>query len=332
VKVLVTGATGRVGRPAVARLASRGHEVLAVGRAPTADIPGARYAPCDLFDARALADAMTGADAVVHLAAIPGPGGFFPHEVFHANALGTFTVYEAAARAGVKRVVAASSINAFGYNFGARSFPITLLPVDEAQGGFTTDAYSFSKQVTESIGDYAWRRDGIGGFCLRLPWVAPAVHSSREVVQAHAARCRASWETLMALSAAERQARVDAWIAAREKHYAGRHQEGRGPHLGWEFPDPLMEFRTDFWTRIDERDAALCIELALHAEIEGCRVLFVNDGCNITGIPSVPLARLFFPGARVQEDRVPGSSALVCMDAARDALGFEPEHPTGRWL
>ncbi len=93
-----------------------------------------------------------------------------------------------------------------------------------------------------------------------------------------------------------------------------------------------MQFRTDFWTRIDERDAAQCIELALAAPVEGCRTLFVNDGCNITGVPSVPLARLFFPGARLQEDRIPGTAALVSLEAARAALGFVPEHPTGRWL
>jgi nucleoside-diphosphate-sugar epimerase len=71
-RVFVAGATGVVGRRAVLRLLSAGHEVTAVARtaekAASLRRTGARPARVDIFDEAALRDAMTGHDAVVNLA------------------------------------------------------------------------------------------------------------------------------------------------------------------------------------------------------------------------------------------------------------------------
>jgi NAD(P)-dependent dehydrogenase (short-subunit alcohol dehydrogenase family) len=332
VKILITGGTGRVGVSVVQRLAEGGHELTVIGRTAGVTVKSVRYAQCDINDFTSLLRAVNGMDAVVHLAAIPAPGGVTPEEVFRVNCSGTFNLYEAAARVGVRRVVTASSINAFGYNWGLFSFPIRSLPIDEAHPVFTTDAYSFSKQVTESIADYAWRRDGISGVCLRLPYVAPARFSSRDFVQRHAALCRASFENLMKLPDAERRDRAREWIAHREAHFQARKAEGVGPLEDYPLPDPIMAGRTDFWTRIDERDSAQAIEKSLFAEYDGCHTLFVNDSHNITGVPSLPLAELFFQEANLQKERLPGHATLVSIDAARALIGFEPEHSVGRWL
>jgi nucleoside-diphosphate-sugar epimerase len=45
---------------------------------------------------------------------------------------------------------------------------LDYLPVDEDHPKLTSDAYSFSKQVTEYIGTYFWRRDNISNTCLRF--------------------------------------------------------------------------------------------------------------------------------------------------------------------
>jgi NAD(P)-dependent dehydrogenase (short-subunit alcohol dehydrogenase family) len=332
VKILITGGAGRVGVAVVRRLAAAGHELTAIGRTAGVAMEGARYLRCDINDAAALFPAVQGKDAVVHLAAVPSPCGFPAEEIFRINAAGTFNLYEAAARAHVRRVVTASSINAFGYNWGVLTFPIRSLPIDERHPPFTTDVYSFSKQVTEGIAAYAWRRDGISGVCLRLPFVAPERFSSREVVQEHASLCRASFENLMKLSEAQRRARAQQWIDHRQAHFHARKVEGVGPLEDYPMPDPIMAGRTDFWTRIDERDAAQAVEKSLLAEYEGCHTLFVNDSHNITGVPSLPLARLFFAEAELQESRLAGCATLVSTDAARALIGFEPEHSIGRWL
>ncbi len=66
-------------------------------------------------------------------------------------------------------MVSASSINALGFNYGIKSFPIRYLPVDEDHPTFTTDPYSFSKQILEEIGAYYGRREGISRCSCACP-------------------------------------------------------------------------------------------------------------------------------------------------------------------
>ncbi|PUB29791.1 uncharacterized protein YbjT (DUF2867 family) [Promicromonospora sp. AC04] len=97
--IVVTGATGNIGRPLVAELARRGHEVTAVSRAGTAplDDPRVRGVRADLADPESLRDAVAGASAMLLL--VPGAGGHLDGE----RIVGT------AADAGVRRVVLVSS-------------------------------------------------------------------------------------------------------------------------------------------------------------------------------------------------------------------------------
>ena len=71
-KVFVTGATGVIGRPTVARLIEAGHEVRAVARREeaAAELRGAGAEPVsvDLFDADAVHAAVVGSEAIAHLA------------------------------------------------------------------------------------------------------------------------------------------------------------------------------------------------------------------------------------------------------------------------
>ncbi len=66
------------------------------------------------------------------------------------------------------RVGVASSINAIGYFFGTVPFELDYLPVDADHPRSTSDACSFSKQITEDIGAYFARREGIHNTCLRF--------------------------------------------------------------------------------------------------------------------------------------------------------------------
>lgn len=68
--VLVTGATGFVGRALILRLLREGHRVRALVRAPAraADLLGAEVELAELDDDHALVRALTGCEAVVHLA------------------------------------------------------------------------------------------------------------------------------------------------------------------------------------------------------------------------------------------------------------------------
>jgi UDP-glucose 4-epimerase len=129
-KVLVTGARGKVGGAVAAALLVAGHEVVATDLArPTferqaPDEPAYRQA--DLTDAGHADAVVRGADALVHAAAIPDPLHNPPSVVFGNNLMATFNVLEAAVRSGARRFVNASSETVPGYFFPERPFLPTI--------------------------------------------------------------------------------------------------------------------------------------------------------------------------------------------------------------
>ena len=134
-KVLVTGARGKVGRATVAALMEAGHDVRATDLAPPLferPEPGeASYVQADLSDAGDAFAVVRGAEAVVHAAAIPEPTHNPPHAVFHNNLMSVFNVLEAAIRFGTQRFVNISSETVPGFFFAERPFLPDYIQVDE---------------------------------------------------------------------------------------------------------------------------------------------------------------------------------------------------------
>lgn len=110
-KVLVTGASGRIGSAFVAACDDGPLEVL---RSDLRDDDGAPFpfVTLDVTDADACRRACQGMDAVLHLAAHPAPSSPFLERVLPLNIVGTFNMVEAAVAAGVRRFVFASSAQA----------------------------------------------------------------------------------------------------------------------------------------------------------------------------------------------------------------------------
>jgi len=111
-RIALTGATGFVGRPVCRLLSERGHEVSVLARNPNRleNAEVSRVVAGDLFNKMALAELVSGADAVLHLAgAIKARGreGFFA-----INRDGTVNLVKAALEGGVKRFVHVSSLAA----------------------------------------------------------------------------------------------------------------------------------------------------------------------------------------------------------------------------
>lgn len=114
-RVAVTGATGLVGHWIAGELLAAGHDVVAAGRRPAAHA-GARHLPWALGQAPDLA----GCDALVHAALSHLPGryrggeGGDPEGFRRLNGEGTVALFEAAAAAGVGRIVLVSSRAVYG--------------------------------------------------------------------------------------------------------------------------------------------------------------------------------------------------------------------------
>ena len=169
-KVVVTGGSGHTGGPVVEHLLQHGYQVRIADRVrPKND--RAPYMLCDLENAGEAIEALSGAEAVVHLAAIPRPLYHPKSVVFRTNVISTYNVFEAAAILGIERLIYASSISVIGYPFYERFFEPEYVPIDEEHPSAPQDPYGLSKYLGEEIGRSFVRRTDMTVFCLRLPWI-----------------------------------------------------------------------------------------------------------------------------------------------------------------
>lgn len=143
-RVVVTGAAGRLGRSVREVLVSHGHDVVPVDRTAT---DGGVVVDLTDVEATRAAFASLAPDAVVHLAAIAVPFSAPEHVIFSVNTGMAFTVIEAAVAAGATRVLTASSPTVFGY--GTPGWLPERLPLDETCRPKPANAYALSKVVVE---------------------------------------------------------------------------------------------------------------------------------------------------------------------------------------
>jgi nucleoside-diphosphate-sugar epimerase len=172
-RILVTGASGKLGQAVVEELVAHGYEVVGADRRPQpVQRPGVRFAEIELGEVGQVAAAMAGAQAVVHLGAIPGPNRHADEVVFSNNTQATFAVLQAARLLGVRKAVIASSISALGPSFSPDPTTPQYAPVDEDHPLLGADAYALSKEVGERTGAMFHRRVGMSVAALRFTWVA----------------------------------------------------------------------------------------------------------------------------------------------------------------
>ena len=174
-RVLVTGARGKVGRAAVAALMRAGHDVRATDLFPPVferPEPGEpEYVQADLTHAGDAFAVVRGAEAVVHAAAIPEPTRNPPHVVFQNNLMATFSALEASIRFGASRFVNISSETVPGFFFPERDFLPDYVPVDEEHQIRPQDPYATAKFFGELLMDAAVRRSDIRCISIRPCWV-----------------------------------------------------------------------------------------------------------------------------------------------------------------
>jgi NAD+ dependent glucose-6-phosphate dehydrogenase len=169
--VLLTGASGRVGRAILGRLGDAYDWRLLDRDRPTREFDH-EFVVADITDEEAVAEAMVGIDAVVHLAGDPRPEA--PWDSVLANNIdGTRTVLEAAVEAGVERFVFASSNHAVGGYETEDRVPKLYRPPDEFRLDGTElprpgNLYGVSKAAGETLCRYYHDESGMGVVCVRI--------------------------------------------------------------------------------------------------------------------------------------------------------------------
>jgi nucleoside-diphosphate-sugar epimerase len=165
-KVLITGGAGKVGQWVVRELLnSKDYEITVLDRTPGPERGPVKYLVGDVQDLGQVMEAVAGAEAVIHLAAIHNPNIATTTVTYQTNVVGTFNVHHAAFRLGVKRVVSASSNAVVGWSYGKRFMP-DYLPIDEDHPVRPEDVYGLSKEIGETIAR-SYARKGLETVMLR---------------------------------------------------------------------------------------------------------------------------------------------------------------------
>ncbi len=247
--VLVTGMSGLIGSAVRARL-SAGYDLRALNRRPVAGVPTHQ---ADIADLDAIAPAFVGVDVVVHLAANVGSPPF--EEVLRTNVVGTYNVFEASRRAGVRRVVYASSgavvsawereppysLLAAGRYDGLQDWPMMTHETPLRPSGL----YGCSKIWGESLARHYADAHGLSMLCVRIGHVTAADRpaaprdfsvwcSQRDIAQM-IERC----------VAAPPSVRFDVFYAVSRNRWSYRDVEHARAMVGFEPEDSADSFRAE---------------------------------------------------------------------------------------
>jgi nucleoside-diphosphate-sugar epimerase len=197
-EIAVTGGSGRLGKVLIKHLITHGYRVRSLDRVPatTPDTEAIKNVFVDLNDLAAFTDALRGCDAVIHLAAFPGPYGQPPGVVYANNTLISYNVLYAVCELGIRHVALASSVNALG-GLGSKTGHFDYFPVDEKHPTYNEDDYSLSKWILEQQADsFARRAPTMTISSLRfhaLPDEPPQLHHSLDNADAGVARNLWGW-------------------------------------------------------------------------------------------------------------------------------------------
>ena len=160
-RVLITGAGGGIG--SALRQTLRGIYPLLrvsdrVALAPAGD--GEEVMDrIDIADMAAVERLVAGVDGIVHLGGVSGESSW--ENILHGNIIGLYNVFEAARRAGVKRIVMATSNHAVGFYPRAQVIDHRVVPRPDSR-------YGVSKAFSEALASLYADKHGIGFLCTRI--------------------------------------------------------------------------------------------------------------------------------------------------------------------
>lgn len=160
--ILITGSSGRIGRAVVSELQARGHAVRGFDRVATPKLPDMVVGT--LTSEADVARAMRGVHTVIHLAATPDDADFLA-EIVPNNIVGVYHIFEEAQKAGVKRLIVASSGQVVWYQRMTGPLPVgaNVQPTPRYW-------YAAAKMFLEGAGRAFAEKFGVEVIAVRLGW------------------------------------------------------------------------------------------------------------------------------------------------------------------
>jgi nucleoside-diphosphate-sugar epimerase len=301
--ILVTGASGSLGGYVLRELLEHGHGVADYSRSAP-KVKGVEFIQGDIFEPEKLKAACRGREAIIHLAAVPGPGRAAPAELIRINVVGTIHVLESAIEANVGKVVFASSGAATGFSFQKREIVPQYLPVDEEHPCEPQDEYGLSKLLGELTCKRYSDSYGLKTPCLRIShnWYIDW-EGAQTAVGSGWAKSFASVEDLWS------QRYLKAIEDAEEN---------------WPVPGPPPP-RNLLWAVTDARDAGQAFRLAVEDDFLLHEVFLISsdDTCSLIQTPE--LISKYLSKVPLKKP-LQGHASLISHDKATRLLGYRPQY------
>ncbi len=284
-KVLVTGAAGRLGGFVIQELIHRDFEpVLFSRREPQHEFDNVQWIQGDLENYDDILKAMRDIKAVQHLGARPNPTDHprirsRAHSfdaTFKSNLLGTYYLMQAAVAEGVDTVVMAGSNCALGHGFriSNTSFPVKYLPIDEDHPTAVEDTYSYTKLAGEELLASYTRAYGIRTYVTRICGIFPP---ERRADLAHSAKPVQGWNESL-------------WC----------------------------------WIASEDVATAHCMIQSAATQLPPHDVYFLNADDTTALEPSLELVEAYRPDLEPLVNRLDGNQSMISVEKLKKAVGWSP--------
>lgn len=172
-RVLITGAAGRLGGEIARQAKEAGHQLRLVDRRFTKDLPEPIQL-ANLLDQHACYPLVEDIDAVIHLANYSHSSHGSAQTVYGENVQMNINLFQAAVDMGVKRLIFASSVQVISGerrvgDVGSKPSCLSYLPIDSQTPVCAQNPYALSKAATEEMLKYLCQVHDVSAVALRIP-------------------------------------------------------------------------------------------------------------------------------------------------------------------